>query len=287
MGKYLTKEEELDLGLKIKKAKEAEEKIASGESSESLLKIVEEGRQAVNKFVENYSNLVRNQAGNFLKKRSNSDEFDDLYQEGMIGLLNAIAKYDIEKNCKMSTYSVYWIKQAIMRNSAKSSAVRMPENKIILMRKSKALREEIIKENPQIKESELEKRVNSALGLKRDAIDEFRRFAYEPSSLDSTPWEEDPRDKISDGVDSINSYFKEEAYKCLYEAVNNLSNYERDVLRSYKMLPSFLGDRITVGEIVKKHNVKADSIRSDKQVIISKIREALLEKGFNLEDFNS
>jgi len=81
--------------------------------------------EARNKVVENNYRLVTSIAKNFVVNTSMS--FEDIYQEGIIGLIKAVDKFDTSKGFKFSTYATWWVKQAIQRNLANNNrSIRLP-----------------------------------------------------------------------------------------------------------------------------------------------------------------
>lgn len=142
-NKYLSKEQELELGTLIQKsarARAAREAAVGAESFEvdgvtvsakELAKIIRSGDRALNTLFQNNMNLVRSRAGVFQKKHPNSFlDREDLEQEGYLGMLRALEKYDPNLGNKFSTVAYYWIEQGIARSASKTGRlVRLPENR--------------------------------------------------------------------------------------------------------------------------------------------------------------
>lgn len=95
------------------------------EINELILEAQKGNIEARNKVIENNYRLVTSIAKNFVVNTSMS--FEDIYQEGIIGLIKAVDKFDTSKGFKFSTYATWWVKQAIQRNLADNNrSIRLP-----------------------------------------------------------------------------------------------------------------------------------------------------------------
>jgi DNA-directed RNA polymerase sigma subunit (sigma70/sigma32) len=118
IGRYplITKEQEWDLSRLIHEGREAKERVAKGNLKEArkgeLLAAAELGDAATEQFINSNLRLVVS-----IAKRYQSSELPllDLVQEGNLGLIHAVSKFDWRKGFKFSTYATWWIKQAISR----------------------------------------------------------------------------------------------------------------------------------------------------------------------------
>jgi RNA polymerase primary sigma factor len=118
----LTREQEVDLF----------KKIASG-SSHARSKVIESNLRLVISITKRY-------------RKINNLEFEDLIQEGNIGLMKAVEKFDYTKGFRFSTYATWWIKQSVMRFiTNKSRTIRLPAHVTGMYKKIKATKEEYIK----------------------------------------------------------------------------------------------------------------------------------------------
>jgi RNA polymerase sigma factor (sigma-70 family) len=132
MGRYslLTKDDEIELSKKREAGQEAARRL---ETEKDLLKpsqrrqlrqAVKEGEAATKTFIESNLRLVVSIARRY---QANGMPLLDLIQEGNLGLMHAVEKFDYKKGFKFSTYSTWWIKQAITRSIAdKSRLIRIP-----------------------------------------------------------------------------------------------------------------------------------------------------------------
>ena len=131
IGQYplLTKEDEVRLAQKIEKGVEAREKLSTSEEftakeKREFERLDRNGRKAEKKFVQSNLRLVVSIAK---KYQASGLPLLDLIQEGNLGLMHAVEKFDWRKGFKFSTYATWWIRQAITRAIAdKSRTVRIP-----------------------------------------------------------------------------------------------------------------------------------------------------------------
>ncbi|MCB2222870.1 MAG: sigma-70 family RNA polymerase sigma factor [Actinobacteria bacterium] len=132
MGRYdlLTADEEVELAQAIEAGREAAERLESGDydgkvDQTRLRREARLGRQAKDRFVASNLRLVVANARRFAN--ANGLEMGDLVQEGNLGLIRAVEKFDWRKGFKFSTYATWWIRQALQRAVAeKSRVVRIP-----------------------------------------------------------------------------------------------------------------------------------------------------------------
>ena len=125
--KCLTKEEQVALAKKVAMARWARERLAAGdftaEERGELEKLVQEGQEAREKLAQANLPLVISIAKKFLHC---GIPLEDLVQEGMVGLLRAIDRYDYKRGVKFSTYAYWWIRQAITRALPQARLIKPP-----------------------------------------------------------------------------------------------------------------------------------------------------------------
>ncbi len=127
----LTADDEVDLAQAIELGREAEEKLAEGgvrgAAKVKLQRQARQGKDAKDRFAQANLRLVVSQAKRY--RSQYGIEFVDLIQEGNLGLIRAVEKFDWRKGFKFSTYATWWIRQAMQRAVAeKSRTVRLPNS---------------------------------------------------------------------------------------------------------------------------------------------------------------
>ena len=120
----LTPEQEIDLGRKVQRMLALQEE--GGELTPQQLKEVRVGERAVNRFVQSNLRLVVSASKRYAGVLEHMDLMD-LVQEGNIGLMTAVRKFDPSRGYKFSTYAYWWIRQAMIRGiAAKERSIRLP-----------------------------------------------------------------------------------------------------------------------------------------------------------------
>ena len=120
----LTPEQEIDLGRKVQRMLALQEE--GGELTPQQLKEVRVGERAVNRFVQSNLRLVVSVSKKYAGVLEHMDLMD-LVQEGNIGLMTAVRKFDPSRGYKFSTYAYWWIRQAMIRGiAAKERSIRLP-----------------------------------------------------------------------------------------------------------------------------------------------------------------
>ena len=202
IGQYtlLTKDDEVRLAKAIEAGKEAGEEMAKAKTltatkRRELRKAIRDGEVAERAFVQSNLRLVVSIAK---KYQASGLHLLDLIQEGNLGLMHAVEKFDWRKGFKFSTYATWWIRQAITRGIANTGrTIRLPVHAgDTLARLQKARSRLELKYGRPATLAELSKEVE----MPEDKVTEALRFAAEPLSL-SEPLREDGDAELGDVVE--------------------------------------------------------------------------------------
>ena len=245
--------------------------LTSEEETELAKRIYEGDEYAKAKFCEANLRLVVSVAKKWVSKTPLS--FLDLIQEGNLGLLKAVEKFDYSKGYKFSTYATWWIKQAITRAIAdQSRTIRIPVHMVETINKfgrvSRQLTQKLCRE-PSIAE------IADAMGLPESKVVEIQKIAQDPVSLETPVGEEDDS-KMADFIedDNAKSPLDFTAQTMLREqllaVIDTLTPREQEVIRQRYGLND--GRPKTLEEVGKEFRVTRERIRQIEAKALRKLK---------------
>jgi RNA polymerase sigma factor (sigma-70 family) len=277
IGKYelLTAADEVALGMAIEAGLQAEAELEAGGRHLSATKrrqlraVVTEGRDAKTRFIQSNLRLVVSIAKRY---QSSGLPLLDLVQEGNLGLIRAVEKFDYAKGFKFSTYATWWIRQAIGRAIAdKSRTIRVPVHVVEIVaqitRASNRLTKTLGRE-PTPEE------IAEDTGLTREKVIEAQRVAPDPVSLFERVGDDDA--ELADFLEDRTAQAPFEAaatamqYSELRAVLALLSDREQRVL---ELRFGLLGDRPrTLEEVGQEFHLTRERIRQIEAKALSKLR---------------
>lgn len=272
----LNAEQEVDLALRIEAGLFAEEKISADDGSmdpkykRELEFIIHDGKRAKNHLLEANLRLVVSLAKRYTGRGM---LFLDLIQEGNLGLIRAVEKFDYTKGFKFSTYATWWIRQAITRAMAdQARTIRIPVHMVEVINKLARVQRQMLQDlgrEPTPEELALE------LDMTPEKVVEVQKYGREPISL-HTPLGEDGDSEFGDLIEDSEAVVPADAVSFtllqeqLHSVLDTLSEREAGVVAMRFGLTD--GQPKTLDEIGKVYGVTRERIRQIESKTMSKLR---------------
>jgi RNA polymerase primary sigma factor len=271
----LNAEQEVELAKRIEAGLFAEEKLAESDRMSpdqriDLEWIAEDGRRAKNHLLEANLRLVVSLAKRYTGRGM---LFLDLIQEGNLGLIRAVEKFDYTKGYKFSTYATWWIRQAITRAMAdQARTIRIPVHMVEVINKLARVQRQMLQDlgrEPTPEELAVE------LDMSPEKVVEVQKYGREPISL-HTPLGEDGDSEFGDLIEDSEAIQPGEAVSFtllqeqLHSVLDTLSEREAGVVSMRFGLTD--GQPKTLDEIGKVYGVTRERIRQIESKTMSKLR---------------
>lgn len=244
--------------------------LSADEEIELAHRIAEGDQSAKNELVEANLRLVVSLARHY---QGCGLSYQDLIQEGNIGLIKAAEKFDVSKGFRFSTYASWWIKQALSRAIAdQSRTIRIPVHMTENINKFKKTERELLSQlnrEPKIKE------IADAMGISEKQAKEIQSYIVEPTSLDIQVGDDDDTtigSFIEDThfVNPESAYIKESNGDVVNAVLDTLSDREANILR----LRFGIGGKkaMTLEEVGKEYGLTRERIRQIEAKALRKLR---------------
>ncbi|HEX7461309.1 MAG TPA: RNA polymerase sigma factor [Dermatophilaceae bacterium] len=271
----LNAEKEVELAKRIEAGLFAEEKLNSGDKIDMKLKrelwwISQDGKNAKNHLLEANLRLVVSLAKRYTGRGM---LFLDLIQEGNLGLIRAVEKFDYTKGFKFSTYATWWIRQAITRAMAdQARTIRIPVHMVEVINKLARVQRQMLQDlGREPSPDELAKE----LDMTPEKVVEVQKYGREPISL-HTPLGEDGDSEFGDLIEDSEAVVPADAVSFtllqeqLHSVLDTLSEREAGVVSMRFGLTD--GQPKTLDEIGKVYGVTRERIRQIESKTMSKLR---------------
>ncbi|WP_329455246.1 RNA polymerase sigma factor [Streptomyces sp. NBC_01497] len=271
----LNAEQEVELAKRIEAGLFAEDKLASADKLAPKLKreleiIAEDGRRAKNHLLEANLRLVVSLAKRYTGRGM---LFLDLIQEGNLGLIRAVEKFDYTKGYKFSTYATWWIRQAITRAMAdQARTIRIPVHMVEVINKLARVQRQMLQD---LGREPTPEELAKELDMTPEKVIEVQKYGREPISL-HTPLGEDGDSEFGDLIEDSEAVVPADAVSFtllqeqLHSVLDTLSEREAGVVSMRFGLTD--GQPKTLDEIGKVYGVTRERIRQIESKTMSKLR---------------
>jgi RNA polymerase primary sigma factor len=271
----LNAEQEVELAKRIEAGLFSEEKLNSGDKLNPKIRrelewIAEDGKRAKNHLLEANLRLVVSLAKRYTGRGM---LFLDLIQEGNLGLIRAVEKFDYTKGYKFSTYATWWIRQAITRAMAdQARTIRIPVHMVEVINKLARVQRQMLQD---LGREPTPEELAKELDMTPEKVVEVQKYGREPISL-HTPLGEDGDSEFGDLIEDSEAVVPADAVSFtllqeqLHSVLDTLSEREAGVVSMRFGLTD--GQPKTLDEIGKVYGVTRERIRQIESKTMSKLR---------------
>ena len=271
----LNAQQEVDLAKRIEAGLYAEHKLAENPDMDKDLKkamrwVVHDGKRAKNHLLEANLRLVVSLAKRYTGRGM---LFLDLIQEGNLGLIRAVEKFDYSKGFKFSTYATWWIRQAITRAMAdQARTIRIPVHMVEVINKLARVQRQMLQD---LGREPTPEELGKELDMTPEKVIEVQKYGREPISL-HTPLGEDGDSEFGDLIEDSEAVVPADAVSFtllqeqLHSVLDTLSEREAGVVAMRFGMTD--GQPKTLDEIGKVYGVTRERIRQIESKTMSKLR---------------